>query len=47
MTYNVDQFTDDFEVTLADGEYFEWVIIVCVSTDSRELGPFRLDDIVV
>ncbi len=38
LTYNVDQFTEDFEVTLGSGEYFVMGDNRLRSTDSRDLG---------
>lgn len=46
LTYNVKQFTDDFEVTLQDGEFFVMGDNRLRSTDSRDLGPFQLKDFV-
>lgn len=46
LTYNVDQFTEDFEVTLGSGEYFVMGDNRLRSTDSRDLGPFTIDDFI-
>ncbi|MCD7949047.1 MAG: signal peptidase I [Erysipelotrichaceae bacterium] len=46
ITYNVDQFTEDFEVTLGEGEYFLMGDNRLRSTDSRVLGAFTIDDII-
>lgn len=45
-TYNAAQFTEDFQVTLKDDEYFVMGDNRLRSTDSRELGPFTIEDIV-
>ena len=45
LRYNTDYFTDDFEVTLRDDEYFLLGDNRLKSTDSRVLGPFSSDDI--
>lgn len=44
--YNAELFTDDFEVTLKDDEYFMMGDNRLRSTDSRELGPFVIEDII-
>lgn len=46
LTYNVDQFTEDFEVTLGSGEYFVMGDNRLRSTDSRDLGPFTIHDFI-
>ncbi|MCD7894232.1 MAG: signal peptidase I [Erysipelotrichaceae bacterium] len=45
-TYNVDNFTEDFEVTLGEDEYFLMGDNRLRSTDSRVLGAFSIDDII-
>ena len=44
--YNTELFTDDFEVTLKNDEYFMMGDNRLRSTDSRELGPFVIEDII-
>ncbi|MFR7590825.1 MAG: signal peptidase I [Longibaculum sp.] len=45
ITYNVQQFTDDFSVDVGEGEYFVMGDNRLRSTDSRELGTFTIKDI--
>ncbi len=45
ITYNVQQFTDDFSVDVGEGEYFVMGDNRLRSTDSRELGSFTIKDI--
>ncbi len=44
--YNTKLFTEDFKVTVGEGEYFVMGDNRLRSTDSRELGCFTIDDIV-
>ena len=46
LRYNKEYFTEDFEITLLEDEYFLLGDNRLNSTDSRVLGPFSLDDIV-
>ena len=42
----MDQFTEDFKVTLGNDEYFVMGDNRLRSTDSRDLGPFTIDDFI-
>lgn len=46
IRYNEDHFTDNFEITLLENEYFLLGDNRLNSTDSRVLGPFTLEDII-
>ena len=46
VTYQSEQFTNDFEVTLGDDEFFVLGDNRLHSTDSRALGAFKYDDII-
>lgn len=46
LRYNADLFTEDFEITLLQDEYFLLGDNRLNSTDSRILGPFSLKDII-
>ena len=46
LRYNASTFTDDFDITLKDNEYFLLGDNRLNSTDSRTLGPFSLEDII-
>ena len=46
VTYQSEQFTNDFEVTLGDDEFFVLGDTRLHSTDSRALGAFKYDDII-
>ena len=45
ITYNTENFTEDFQITLGEDEYFLMGDNRLASTDSRVLGPFSIDDI--
>lgn len=45
ITYNTENFTEDFQTTLDEDEYFLMGDNRLASTDSRVLGSFSIDDI--